>query len=790
MFALRSLNRKLLRETWQLRGQLFSIAMVVATGVMSVVTMRGSYDTLAQSQQDYYRDMRFADVWSYLVRAPQALSSNIEAIPGVNGVDTRVNFQATLDLDEEGIPARGQFISLPENERPLLNDIVITQGRYIALGGYDETIISENFALARNLRPGDTIKAILNGRARELNIVGVAISPEQSYVVPPGSLFPEDERFGIFWMGREVLGPAFDMDGAFNEVFVSLSPDANPLAVIKQLDVLLDPYGGLGAYAREDQPSHLIMQGELDQNRVMGSAIPAVFLIVAVFLLYLVLGRMISTQRGEIAVLKAFGYSDREVGAHFLSFALIAAVSGALLGSVGGVYLGQAYIGIYGEYFDFPNLQYQLSPSLLLISVGACLIGAGGGALFAVKKAIDLPPAEAMRPEAPARFKTGFFERIGIGKFLPSSWRMILRNVERKPVQSLLSSLGVAMSIAILTIGMFMFDGVTYLMELQFETIQREDLTITFDEIVSDSVQYDLEKLPGVALVETFRTSAARFLHGHREEEVGLQGIDPSGHLRRIVNSDGIVMPVPTEGVTISKLLAKRLDVEAGDLLQVNMLEGNRRKTTLAVSGVVDDFLGLSAYMSKEALGELTREKSAVSGAFLLVDDDQINELSKELKEAPVVAGVVSPTLMLESFEEQMAESLFIGVGFLLGFAGVIAVGVIYNGARISLSERGRELASLRVMGFHRSEVATLLLGEQALITLLAIPLGWLIGYWLAYAISISLETDLYRIPFLIEERTYMLSAVIILIAALASGLIVKRRLDQFEIVDVLKTRE
>lgn len=785
-----ALHKKLWRETWQLRGQIFSIALVVATGVMSVITMRGSYDTLVAAQADYYRDTRFADVWSFLVRAPQSLTREIESIPGVNAVDSRVTFQATLDLDEVGIPARGLFISVPEIGRPLLNDIVIKRGRYVALGGYDEVIISENFAIARNLLPGDSVTAILNGRARDLNIVGIAISPEQSYVVPPGALFPEDGRYGIFWMGREVLGPAYEMDGAFNEVFVTLSPDANPLAVIKRLDEILAPYGGLGAYGREDQPSHLLMQGELDQNRVMGTVIPAIFLLVAAFLLHLVLGRLIATQRGEIAVLKAFGYTNAEVGRHFLSFAIFAVLSGTALGTAGGIYLGDLYVELYGQYFDFPNLEYQLSPMLLLIAAGACIAGAVSGALLSIRKAIDLPPAEAMRPEAPARFKTGLIERLDRGRVLPSSVRMIVRNVERKPVQGLLSSLGVAMSVAILTIGMFMYDGINYLMELQFQVIQREDLTVTFDENVNDSVRYDLEKLTGVSHVETFRTSAARLHYGHREEEVGIQGLEPGSRLRRIVNADGKILPVPTEGLIISDLLARRLGVAAGDRIRVEMLEGNRRLSELTINGVVEDFIGVAAYMSMESLGYLTRETSAVTGAYLLVDDDKMDQLSLELKAAPVIAGVESPALMLESFRQQLAESLLISIGFLTGFAGIIAVGVIYNGARISLSERGRELASLRVMGFHRREVATLLLGEQALITLLAIPIGWLIGYWLSYAVAVSLETDLYRVPFIVDPRTYLISAGIIILAALASGLIVKRRLDNIRIVDVLKTRE
>jgi putative ABC transport system permease protein len=790
VMAVSVLYKKLWRETWQLRGQLLSIALVVSTGVMTVVTMRGSYDTLVAAQADYYREMRFADAWSYLVRAPQALVNDIENIPGVNAVDTRINFQATLDLDEVGIPARGQFISAPEIGRPGLNDILIKKGRYVALGGYDEVIISENFAVARGLQPGQSIRVILNGRARELDIVGVAISPEQSYVVPPGSLFPEDDKFGIFWMGREVLGPAFDMDGAFNEVFVSLSPDANTLAVLTRLDELLAPYGGLGAYAREDQASHVIMQGELDQNRVMGTAIPAVFLVVAVFLLHLVLGRLISTQRGEIAVLKAFGYTNAEIGRHFLSFAIIAVLLGTVFGVFGGVYLGGRYINLYGEYFDFPNLQFKLSLSLLLIAVSACIAGALSGAWLAIKKAVDLPPAEAMRPEAPANFKAGIVERLGMARLLSPSVRMIVRNVERKPAQGLISSLGVAMSIAILTIGMFMFDGLNYLMELQFQVIQREDLTISFDEIVNDSVRYDLEKLEGVAYVETFRNSAARFRFGHKKEEVGIQGMEPESRLRRIVNANGKVLSVPITGVVVSRLLANRLGVATGDVVQVEMLEGNRRFTELTISGVVDDFLGVSAYMSKESLAHLTREKSAVSGAYLLVDAGKLDLVTAELKEASVITSVISPDSTLASFDKNMQEGMLIGVSFLLGFAGVIAVGVIYNGARISLSERGRELASLRVMGFHKSEVATLLLGEQALITIFAIPLGWFIGYWISYLVSISLQTDLYRIPFVIEQRTYLISAAVVVAAALASGLIVKRQLDKFKIVDVLKTRE
>ncbi|WP_460241348.1 ABC transporter permease [Aurantivibrio infirmus] len=785
-----AINQKLLRELWHLRGQMLSIALVVATGIMTVTTMRGSYDVLVEAQQSYYRETHFADVWAPLKRAPELLQRKIELIPGVSAVETRISFFATMNLEGLDAPAQALFVSLPAHGRPAVNDIRIRSGRYVVPGIPDEVIISENFAEARGLQPGDKLAVVINGRARELDIVGTAISAEHTYAVPPGSLYPDDERYGVLWMSSDVLGPAYDMDGAFNEVLLTLEPDVNRLAVIEQLDFLLDPYGGLGAYLRKDQMSHVILQGELDQNRVMGTAIPFVFLAVAAFLLNLVLGRLITTQRSEIAVLKAFGYSNREVGWHYLSFALVAVIAGTIIGSGIGVWLGGAYMRLYGQYFDLPGLEFRLSPTLILIAVFVSIVAAAGGALVAVRRAAALPPAEAMRPEPPARFSAGWLESSGLSRWLSTSSRMILRNVNRKPGQTLMSSLGVAFSVAILLIGMFMFDGVRYMMDLQFREIQREDLTLTFNESVDASVYHDLRHLNGVTRVETFRSVPVRLRFGHQERTVGIQGLSPDGELRRVVTANNRVQPLHGKGMVLSEILAEKLNANIGDTLNVEVLEGRRVHGQVEISAVVDDFLGVSAYMTQSALQQLVTGPEVVSGAYLSVTSDQRQQLDRQLKTLPVVAGVASPTSMLKNFEEQLADSLFIAVGFLLGFASVIAVGVIYNGARISLSERGRELACLRVMGFRRGEASVLLLGEQALITLLAIPLGWLIGYALSFALVSSMETETYRIPFVISFRTYFISAIVTVAAATASGAIVRRRINKLDLIEVLKTRE
>lgn len=782
---------KLLRELWHSKGQMLSIALVVATGIMTVITMRGSYESLVEAQRSYYAQARFADVWASLKRAPDRVRRQLQALPGVTAVDTRVSFYATLDLPDVDAPAQAQFVSVPEFGRPMLNDLHLIKGRYLVASGKDEALISNKFAQARGMGPGDTLRALINGRARDLTIVGVALSPEFTYAVPPGALFADDEHFGVIWMSEAALGPAFDMDGAFNQALLRIDPEANPDAVLSQVDEVLDRYGGLGAYGRDKQMSHQILQGELDQNRVMGTALPAVFLAVAAFLLNLVLSRLVATQRTEIAVLKAFGYSNREVGSHYLQFALVAVVIGTLAGTAAGVGLGHSYVELYGQYFDFPVLRYQLSGSLLSVAIGVSMIAAASGALLAVRKAIALPPAEAMRPEPPARFHSGWLERSWLLRSMPAALKMIARNMSRRPLQSLMSSLGVAFSVAILVVGMFTFDGVVYMMDLQFKQVQREDITVSFVEPVDAHVIAELARLDGVAKVEGFRGVPARLRFGHRHREVGLQGLEADGQLRRVVSEGGYQHAIPATGMLLSASLAKRLGVNRGDSLKVEFLEGRRRHVTVPVAGLVHDFIGLAAYADLDWLNAQVAGPRMASGAFLATESERHRaQLYAELKAMPRIASVSSPQTMLASFEKQMGDSLYVAIGFLLGFAGIIAVAVIYNGARIGLSERGRELASLRVMGFRRHEVSALLLGEQLILTLAAIPLGWVIGYALSAAVVGALQTDAYRIPFVIDPITYLIAAAVTLASALASGLIVRRRIDGMDLIAVLKTRE
>lgn len=787
---MKALDRKLWRDLWHLRGQGLAIALVVACGVATVVTTRVGYESLLASRADYYARYRFADVFAQLERAPETLRSEIAAIPGVAAVQTRVVAEVTLDVPGLSEPATGRLVSVPERHVPVLNDVHLRRGRWIEPGRRDEVIASEAFAEANGLELGDRIGAVLNGRWQALRIVGIGLSPEYVYELLGVNLFPDNRRFGVLWMSREALGPAFEMDGAFDDVSLRLLPGASEEEVIARVDRLLERWGGLGAYGRDYQVSHRFLADEIRQNRVFGTVLPAIFLGVAAFLLHIVLSRLVATQREQIAVLKAFGYGPLRIGAHYLGFAGVCVALGSVCGVLLGLWWAAEINRLYGQFYRFPVLRYAPGTTVVAIAVGVSALAAIGGAGSAVRRVLRLPAAEAMRPEAPARFRPGWLERSGTAARLPASARMIWRNLARRPGRAALSVLGLALAVAILIVGRFFVDAIEHLGNVQFRLVQREDVTVFFHDPRPARARYELSALPGVLRSEPFRVVAARLRHGHVERRIPVFGLAPGAELHRIIGADLAVVPVPPEGVVLTRKLAEILGVGPGDELTIEVLEGERPVRAVRVAALADELIGLSAYMSADALHRLLREDASLSGAFLAVDARAAPRVYATLKRMPAVAGATTRRAALQGFEDTLAKSLGVFTSVLVTFAAVIAAAMVYNAARIALSERGRELASLRVLGFTRREVALLLLGEQALLTVAAIPVGFWIGYRLCAALAASYQWELFRMPLVVSGRTFAFALLVVTLAAVASSFAVRLRLDRIDLVAVLKTRE
>ena len=787
---MQKLDRKLIRDLAKMKGQAVAIILVIAAGVATFVMSMCAYASLSDGQERFYRDNRFADIFSSARRCPNSLIPRIKTIPGVAAVETRLVYDVLLDVPEMIDPATARLISVPDSGVQQLNTVYISKGRMIEPNRTGEVVASEMFVEAHGLVPGDKINVIINGKIQALNIVGVALTPEYVIQIRGGTLLPDKKRFGIFWMNERELEAAFDMSGAFNSVSLKLAHGANSQEVISQLDDLLKPYGSIGAYDRSQQLSHNYVTDELTQLKTMATIAPAIFLSVAAFLLNIVISRIISQQREQIAALKAFGYSNYEVGFHYLNLVLVISLTGTLVGTLFGFWMAINLTEMYQEFYKFPLLSFQVNAMGVLLALLLTTLAAVVGTWLAVRKAIRIPPAEAMRPEPPPVYRPTIIERFMPTAMFPAAFRMIVRNIERKPFKSAVSIVGISVAVAVLILGSFSLDSLEYLIDFQFRKAQRQDLTVSFVEPATSSVMYELSHLDGVLDSETMRAVATRIHFQHRSRRVGIMGLEPDPQLFRLLDENERSVPVPAHGIMLNSKLASLLGAELGSLVTVDVLEEKQPTVQVEVTAIVNEFGGTNAYMDKQQLHELLKESEVASGAFLKVDPNHIEQIYHELESRPGVGSVSIKNAAIKSFQETVAENMLTMRSFNILFAVVIAIGVVYNSARISLSEQSRDLATMRVIGFTRGEVATVLLGEITLFTLLAIPVGWLIGYLLAAGLIAGLDTENYRIPLVISRGTFAFATLVVVVATLLSGLVVQRRISTLDLVAVLKTRD
>lgn len=785
------LTRKLLRDLWGAKAQIITIAAVVASGMAAFCAALSTYESLGRMQAHYYEKARFAHVFAAARRAPQALAGRFLEIAGVVDADTTLSFDAQLDRPGVVEPMVARLIALPkggDGSGLRMNRLTLMQGRWLDVGSAHEVLVSQSFAKARGIELGAQLGVLINGKRERLTVVGVVLSPEYIFSIQPGG--GDEKSFGVFWMSHERLAAAFNMEGAFNRVMLRLSRGASEAAVIDALDRLLEPYGATGAFGRSEQLSHRAITQEINELRVFGLVLPSVFLGVAVFLLGVVLGRQISTQRGQIAVLKALGCPDVRIGLHYLLFVMVIVWLGLMGGLAAGLWLGQLLTGLYTQYFHFPVADFQLRPYIAWMGAAASILAALMAVWRALVKVVRLPPAEAMQPARPGNFRATVLERLGLGAWLAPAVRLVLRDIERRPSRAVLTTVGIACAVAILISGTWWRDAIHHLIEVEIPSRERQDVSLALVEPASRSAIYDVWHLPGVLRAEGVRSAPVRLSHGHRTERTELTGLPSDGTLRQLLGPQGDPMAVPDQGVVLSHLLARRLDAAPGDWVRIEFLQGERRVHTLPVAALAYESMGLSAYMQRDALNRLLGEGDRLSGARVRLDAAHREAFLEHIKQTPRVAFAVELGPLLRTFRETSARNILVFTSVLSVLAGIIALGVVYNNARIALAERQWELASLRVLGFTRAQVSALLLGELGLELALALPLGWALGYALSWAMLQAITPETFEIPFIISPATYAWASVVILLAALISAWIVRRRVDRLDLVSALKVRE
>lgn len=784
------LDRKLLRDLTRMKGQVVAVSLVMACGLAMMIMTRSLIMTLEGTRDAYYQRNRMADVFGSLKRAPLSMAEQLARVSGVTAIEPRVVVDATLDLPGVDEPATAHIVSIPDDRPMVINQVFLRSGRMPEHDARREAVVSEAFAEANHIGPGDSVVAIINGRRDNLIITGIGLSPEFVFEARAGETLPDNKRFGVFWMNYHAVAVAYDLDGAFNDFCVDLAPGTQSGPVISEMDRLLANYGAFGAYTRRDHASASRLEDELRVLHALSVAYPVVFLSVAAFMVNALLARLIRLQREQIAQLKALGYSSWNVGWHFMKFAFVIVIVGTIIGGFAGRFMGGGLVNLYTLFFKFPSLHFQMDYSALGlalgVSAGACALGVAS----VVWQAVKLPPAEAMRPEPPVDFKPSFFERIGLTRWFSPAFRMALRNIERRPLQASFTVAGLALATGLMVLPGSMADSIDYLLTYQWNDVQRQDVVAFLREPGSPGALHDLEHLPGVTRAEPLRSVQARIRYGHHSRKLAITGMPRDADLNRLLDAKGKPIALPGEGLVMSAKLAEIIGAKLGDLVAVEVIEGRRTKRNVPIRGLIEDFAGVAAYMDIDALRRLLFEGATISGAYLSVDQARWGDFMREIKDTPRAAIVLVKKDQLAAFRNTTGQSIGIIQKLYLTLAVIVAFGVVYNSARIALSERSRDLATLRVVGFSQREVAAVLLGELTILVLAALPVGLLFGRGLATFIISAISTETIRMPLIISTFTMANAVLVVMLAALCSFAVVSRMLRKLDLVGVLKARD
>ena len=786
-------HKKLVRSMLQAWPQSLGVVAVVMCGIAAYICVYSAYLNLSLTRDTYYAQNRFADFEILVDRAPETAVFKLEAIPGVRQVRKRIVEEVNVDIPGVDEPRIGRLISMPMPRAPVINDMVLLAGRYFDTGTQSETVLSEHFARANGLEIGDRVHISVDNKKYSLRIVGIGASPEYVYMIRNvQSLVPSPEGFGILWVPEDFAETALDLKSACNNI-VGLVDDPHDLDVIlDEADKILDPYGVFAKTKRENQISNRFISDEIKGLGVSAKIIPTLFLGIAALIILILLNRMVRTERTQIGLMKAFGYSNWAVGVHYIEYGIVL----ALVGCVGGFLLGQWMAGgmirIYVQFYQFPILESRVYWDVLARSMGITLVFATLGALTAAIQAARIRPAESMRAEAPRTVNKVWIELFPpLWRRVSFTWKMIFRNISRNRFRAGVNLFGVAISLSLLLMGFFMTDSTEFGMNFQFRDVQRDDVKVSFQKEQGKDALLEASRFPHVRRAEAFLEYPFEIRSDWRKKDIIVTGVAADSEMFKVMNFKRESFALGGNTVVLADGLAKELGVGPGDTIELEPLLGRIDRTfTITVRAVAQQFVGTGAYMNLLDLSRMLDEPFALNSALLRIEDGGRPALNKRLKEIGGIAAVSFNQDAYDSIKKTLGQSMAITNTILLSFAAVIAFSIIYNITAVSLSERQRELASLRVLGFSSSEAGRIMYHENILMGVLGIFAGIPMGIGICALLVKAYSNDMFRLPFHIDRSTYATAILLTMSFVLLANLAVRRKIEQLDLVEVLKERE
>jgi putative ABC transport system permease protein len=789
------LLKKIWRDLMARKGSILALVVIVSIGIGFYVSMAAVYIDLNTSRENYYKKYKLADFMISMKRAPAWAVEDLKNLWNIRSVRGRVSMGVLLDIPGKVEPVSGTAISMPEKRVPVLNDLLLKRGCWFSGTGNREVILNDDFAKANDLRPGSRIKVLLLDKQHDFLVVGTAMSPEFVSLIPEGGGFaPDPERFGVVYLPEKFLQESCDLEGAWNQVIGKVH-DKSRCTLLNTLDIaeeVLEPYGVTNAIPAEDHISVKFIDDELQGVKTSVTIMPAIFLAVAVLVLNVMITRMVAQQRSVIGTMKALGYFPGAIIRHYLCYGIIIGLLGGIFGIAFGYWMQSALLGVYRDMFALPSIIPHFYPLIflkaILISIGFSVFGTIQG----IRSASHLEPAAAMRPPPPEKGGRVLIERIPfLWKPLPFRCKMIFRAIFRNPFRSSVSIFASMISTALILSALANVDSLHYLMSYEFEKVSHQDITVSLRNPKGLELSSELMRMPSISGTEPQLLIVCDFKNGALKKRSGVTGMIRNNILNTPLDKNGTPVAIPETGLILSKKLAEILYLKTGDHVRLRPLIGRRTEVIASVAGIVDTYLGLSAYADIGYLSRLLGEE--LSANIVLgktCNKSEWKNLYSALKKRPAVVGISERTRSLTQMDERFGKVMGTMIFMTVFFAGLIAFGSILNTALVSLSERSREVGTLRVLGYTPAQITWIFSGESHLLNSVGIVLGLIAGIGLSKLVSAAYSTELYRFPSVIYPSRLVISAILMFFFITLAQLIIYRMITRFPWLEVLKVKE
>jgi len=782
--VMKKLDVRLLRMVNHSKGQFVSVTVIVAVALCIYILFSITTININNAVEQYYGETNINDIVIELMRVPQAAVDDLKSIDGISNVQGRVSVDVPLQVDDKNERVNIRIVSIPKNGG-VINKLHTIKGNRSELGD-DNVILLQQFANARNIEIDEVITPYINGRTHNLRVSGIAASSEYIYLMEnEQSLLPALDKFGVAYVTEAFAQSVFGYRGSYNEVLIKLAEQKNIEDVIDIVEKKLDKYGLKRITKLEDQLSNNVLMQKIEGIEMMSSVLPVMFLMVAAIIISIMLSRIVNNDRMAIGVLKALGYSNYNILSHYTKYALAIGLAGSAAGITGGVLLSKPMSEVFVSYFNIPLSGIKVQYSYILNAIVLTSLFCIGSGLFGARGVIKIMPADSMRPEAPKSGKRIILERLTIlWRRVSFSWKMVVRNIFRNKKRFSFLVLGLALAYGINVVPLYMMNTMVSMFELQYGEYQKMDYTINFARPLSEGKITDLSHLIKADRIEPRIEYPFELANGWRKNTVAIIGIPQETAFYKFVDKESNDVKLPDKGIFITEAIAKSLNVREGESIIVKSFLPGKKDVPLKVAGIVKQYLGANAYMNIEEMRTLLLERQMITGVSVASKDN----LKEKLKDVKNITTISSVDDMKQSFVEYL-DTMNLAIWMYMLFGGILGFALIYNATIISISERKMEFASLRIMGFEKKDIYSMLSKENLIMALIAIIVGVPLGAGMINGMADSFSSEMITFPVIFSPRFFIQAAAATIIFAIIAQLAALRRIYNLNFIDALKSR-